>query len=247
VWLASPSNFPEYYANPTYWPPPTEGPTYAVYHSQNCSNQDGSYGLSTYWFDQATVTTYSGGTHGKYFTKDQLDEKTLNCTPNAMFAAFCAWDGGQLATAEVMDAITGNTVSPVYDGGYQNGKLAPGQSQCGPGSNSYVTYSDGASGICYAYFYPNDMGNTWDGTSRIAAPGRMPADVINKTGDAAGTEPWMDMIGNMQEAVVKKNETARFDYRGFGTEYGSITHHKNQQTTPRFKSGAMGARCMRFK
>jgi hypothetical protein len=242
--LGSNSNFPEYYATKPPWP----SNDYSVYHSQNCSNQDGSYGLSTYWFPQAIVNTYSGPSpHGKYFTQDQLDEKTLNCTPNALFAAFCAWDGGQLATAEVMDAITGNTVSPVYDGASQNGKYAPGNSACGPGGNSFISYSDGAGVACFAYFYPNDMGNTWDGTSRIAPPGRLPNDLINKAGDPAGTEPWMDMIGNMQEAVLKKAETARFDYRGYGTEYGSITHHRNQQTTPRFKSGAFGARCMRFK
>ncbi len=246
--LGAMSNFPEYFSTSVVGGGSPPGPdwkssTYSVYHSQNCSNQDSSYGVSTYWFDEKIIIV-PGSTHGKYFTKDQLDEKTLNCTPNALFAAFCAWDGGQLATAEVMDLISNNTVSPVYDGGYPNGKYLPGQSQCG---NGLISYSDGGPSACYSYFYPNDMGNTWDGSSRVAPPGRIPNDAMTLNGAPMGTEPWMDMIGNMMEVVLKKNETQRFDYRGFGTEYGSITHHKNQQTTGRFKGGAFGARCMRFK
>jgi len=223
-------------------------PDYGASHALNCANDDGSYGYSTYWFDKQTVITYSGSPppavpNGKYFSKDQLDEKSLTCVPFNLLAAFCAWDGGQLATAEVIDSITGNTVSPVYSSGTQNGKLAPGNSNCGPGGNSFITYSDGAT-PCYPYFYPNDMGNTHDGSSRIAPPGRMPLDVITKT---AGEEPWMDLIGNMHEAVFKAGETQRFDYRGAGHEYGSILYHKVEQSTARMKSGSIGGRCMRFK
>src|SRR5207237_4284529 len=116
----------------------------------NCYNGPGSYGYSTYWFDDATTHQYSGAPlgQGKYFTKDQLDEKSLTCSPFGLFAAFCAWDGGQLATAEVIDNITGNTVSPLYQAGNQNGKLAPGMSNCGPGGTSFITYADGAT-PCY--------------------------------------------------------------------------------------------------
>ena len=223
-------------------------PDYGASHALNCANDNGSYGYATYWFDKNTVVTYSGSPppavpNGKYFTKDELDEKSLNCTPFGLLAAFCAWDGGQLATAEVIDNITGNTVSSVYSNGMQNGKLAVGQSNCGPGANSFITYSDGGT-PCYPYFYPNDNGNNYDGSSRIAPPGRMPADIISKN---AADEPWMDLIGNLHEAVLKGGETIRFDYRGYGHEYGSILYHKLQQTTPRGKSGSIGGRCMRFK
>ena len=102
--------FPEYWAQQPTW---AQGPDYAASHALNCTNTDFSYGYSTYWFDKTTVTTYSGGTHGKGFTKDQMDEKSLTCSPNALFAAFCAWDGGQLATADVIDNVTGNSVSPI--------------------------------------------------------------------------------------------------------------------------------------
>jgi hypothetical protein len=177
----------------------------------------------------------------------------MNCSPNALFAAFCAWDGGQLADAEVIDAITNNTVSPIYDAGAcaggaacQNGKLAVGMSLCA--GNTLNTFSDGTQG-CYNVFQytTNNTNNTYDDTGKIAAPGRVLGDKISAS---AGDEPWMDLIGNLQEAVLKKGDgvtPARFDYRGYGVEYGSIQHHHNQQTTPRFKGGAFGARCMRFK
>ena len=53
--------------------------------------------------------------------------------------------------------------------------------------------------------------------------------------------------GQVRIEVKGGAETARFDYRGYGTEWSSIIHHHNQQTTPRNKGGALGARCMRFK
>ena len=220
-----------------------ESDDYGASHALNCGNDASSYGYATYWFDKATVTAYSGGTNGKYFRKEELDEKSLTCVPFGLLAAFCAWDGGQLASAEVIDNITGNTVSSVYSSGAQNGKLAVGQSNCGPGGNSFISYADGGT-PCYPYFYPNDNGNTYDGSSRIAPPGRMPADIISKN---AGDEPWMDLIGNLHEAVLKGGETQRFDYRGYGHEYASVLYHKLQQTTPRAKGGSFGGRCMRFK
>ena len=248
---------PEYYANPANWPPPNEGEGYAVAHALNCTNATGSYGWSTYWFDNNTIHTFGGdGGVGKATTKDILDEKAMNCSPNALFAAFCAWDGGQLADADVIDAITGNNVSPIYDAGSdpscqggaacQGGKLAAGKSTTCAG-NTLNTFGDGTQG-CYSVFpYTTPDAQTYDDSGKIAAPGRVLGDVITKT---AGDEPWMDLIGNLQEAVIKKADgptPTRFDYRGYGVEWSSIQHHHNQQTTPRFKGGAFGARCMRFK
>ncbi len=231
-------------------------PDYGASHALNCSNATGSYGYSTYWFDKATVIQYSGGTTGKGFSKEQLDEKSLTCAPFGLLAAFCAWDGGQLASAEVIDDITGNSVSSVYSNGSQNGKLAVGATNCGgttnPATWKYITYSDGGTpcggqgcATCWPYDYPDDtLVKSFDASARIAPPGRMPADIISKN---AGDEPWMDLIGNMHEAVFKGGETKRFDYRGYGHEYGSILYHKLQQTTARGKSGSIGGRCMRFK
>src|SRR4029078_12822401 len=37
---------------------------------------------------------------------EHLEVKAMNCITNAMLQAFCAWDGGQLATDEVLDFVT---------------------------------------------------------------------------------------------------------------------------------------------
>ncbi|HSO37063.1 MAG TPA: hypothetical protein VLT33_31275, partial [Labilithrix sp.] len=245
--LGAPAMFPEYSSSLA------SGGVYSVAHALNCTNTHGGGGQSTYWFDAATIVANSeDGSVGKFFTKNQMDEKALNCTTFAMYAAFCAWDGGQLATAEVIDYITGNTRSPVYGPApnfTQNGKLAIGNTVCGPnganGANPLLTFNDGGSYPCYnVYHYPDETGDDYDDSWKVAPGGRVPADVIVKN---AGDEPWMDLIGNLEEAVIAAGGTSVFDWRGFGHEYNSIGYHRLQMSTPRGKGGAFGARCMRFK
>ena len=215
--------FPEYVTGPT-WP----APDYAVTHGFNCANGSGSYGFSTYWFDQATMAAVGSGTQGKFYSKDEMDQKSLNCTPAGIFAAFCAWDGGQLATAEVIDHVTNNSAA-----------LAAGMQNCG--NNTLVSQGDAGTGGCYnVYFYPNDMGNTFDGSARIAPPGRVPADVVS-----FGGQEWNDLKGNLVETVLLSS--GLFGNRGYGMGWNTATHHRNQQTTPRHKTATFGARCMRFK
>ena len=266
--LNSGSMFPEFYGDPNQQPSVGHGEQYAESHALNCSNSHGAYGWSTFWFDSATMAATTAGdgptsvSVGKAYPETLLDEKSMNCAPNALFAAFCAWDGGQLATAEVMDAITGNTVEPAFTrSAVQGGKYAAGNSYCGakntdgtpsatPG-NTLNTFGDGGSQACYnTYYYPYINENLpvaqrdFDDSGKVASPGRVLTDVVTVN---AGDEPWMDMIGNLEEVVLRRGETERFDYRGYGMENSSIQNHKLQQTTARFRGGAFGARCMRFK
>ncbi|MFO0664499.1 MAG: hypothetical protein U0174_11140 [Polyangiaceae bacterium] len=39
-----------------------------------------------------------GETYPRWMTQANLDQRPLNCTPYTLFAAFCAWDGGRVAT-----------------------------------------------------------------------------------------------------------------------------------------------------
>ena len=229
-----------------------QGPTpdetdYAATHNLNCTNVAGSFGLSTYWFDKQIVQDASGGV-GKAFTKDQMDEKSLNCTPFGMFAAFCAWDGGELMTSEVFDEIAGTWPT----GGANGGALAPtastpsnmpGVNKVGGGTpHTLIITADGADDTTldvYNFPIPAD-GVDYDGTNRIAAPGRVAADVMERNGSQ-----WHDLKGNLLEAVVLPDN--RFDYRGYGIGFSSVVHHKNQESTPRMKGGSFGARCMRFR
>jgi len=234
--------FPEYFA-PS---PPWESNDYAATHNFNCTNEAGSYGYATYWFDKAQIAQYGGGV-GKQFSKDDMDEKALNCTPFALLAAFCAWDGGQLMTAEVFDHVAGGPWPP--NAGGIPGPMPPtpprltgANTTCGAPANTLNTFPDGTQSCPNVYFYPDDQGNNYDGSARVAPPGRVPADTVAIN---EGDEPWMDLKGNLHEAVIKPD--GLFDYRGYGIAWSSIQPHRNQITTPRMKSGAFGARCMRFK
>ena len=224
--------FPEWTSNPTNW----IYPDYSATHGLNCGNTTpdgnpatagGSAGYSTYWFDAATMKAVGGNTVvGKVFTKDQLDEKAMNCSPLAVFAAFCVWDGGQLATAEVSDAVTMNEA-----------KLAAGMQECGPGGNTLVSRGDAGGECPGVYYYPDAGSNeSYDKSFRIAPPGRVDADDV---------DGWKDLKGNLVEAVLAPG--GGFDHRGYGIGWATLKYHKVQSTTPRFKNATTGARCMRFK
>jgi hypothetical protein len=217
--------FPEYWTGPG-WP----APDYAVTHGYNCGNGNSSYGQGTYYFEDNIVRDYSGGV-SKYFSQAQLDVKAMNCAPFALYAAFCAWDGGQLATDEVISYVAGAGDTRLRVAGQ-----VPG---CANGINSA---SDGSQRCDNVYAYPPPGNTTLTGASRIAPPGRVAADTVVLN---AGDEPWYDLKGNLLEIVVKADNT--FNYRGWGIGYGTVTHHRAQILTPRMKGGSFGARCMRFK
>jgi len=227
--------FPEYYA-----PPPWPSTDYGATHNLNCSNTRGSYGTGTYWMDAATIAA-SGGGVGKYFSQEEMDEKALNCAPFGLFAAFCAADGGQLMTTEVFDYVAGGPwpPNPATAGVPTPPRLTGGNTLCGAGLN---TFPDGTQSCPNVYFYPNDMGNDQDGSSRIAPPGRVAADAVAIN---VGDEPWMDLKGNLHEAVLRPD--GMFSYRGYGVGWSSVTAHLPQTRQPRMKGGSFGARCMRFK
>jgi hypothetical protein len=226
------------FGSPNFFPEQTP---YAGTHNLNCGNEAGSYGFGTYYLPDAVIQQMGGVK--KNYTQDQMDVKSLNCTPFGLFAAFCAWDGGQLMTSEVYDNVTNN-----------NARLPAGStsSNCQGGIN---TGADTGGNVCdgskagnpLVYSYP-DFVDSNDYSTRVAAPGRIPADVLRIN---AGDEPWRDLGGNLIEAVLTTqsyNGTVDvFGYRGYGIGWSSVVHHRNQETTPRMKAGSFGARCMRFK
>jgi hypothetical protein len=223
---------------------------FAYVHGHNCINSAGSYGFPTFWLPNDVMTKNGGlprrdaidGKGTVFLAKDYLDVKSAGCVTNAMFAAFCHWDGGQLATDEVLDFVTNAPAN-----------LGNGQgcgSRCAPLASVNAT-SDSGSGISPVYNFPYfaDPQPTHEGTSRIAAPGRVVADVVRL---AAADEPWMDLHGNMEEAVLDMNGAAftgnfGLKYRGIG--YSSARALTNPTTLkyPEYKAAYTGGRCMRFK
>lgn len=211
----------------THFFPEYENPD-AGYHALNCSNDKGSYGFGTYFLPVDAIRALSGKpadqVPGKAFSREEMDERALNCTTLAMFAAFCAWDGGQLATDAVMEYVTA-------------GRLG-GAGDCADGVNSTMDAAD----ACYMVWYQPSPSADSDDSGRIAPPGRVAADVVRITPEDEG---WFDLKGNLVEAVL--TSTDGFSTVGRGIGYYSISLHQTQIMTPRYKSGSLGARCMRLK
>jgi hypothetical protein len=92
---------------------------YVDLHGLNCGTWEGTYGFPTFYYPpdilarNAQLARADGqGLNGATIpAKEFLDTKAMNCIPNAMLAAFCAWDGGQLATDEVLDYVTKSPAS----------------------------------------------------------------------------------------------------------------------------------------
>jgi hypothetical protein len=256
---------------------------YVDVHGNNCGVFPGSYGFPTYYYPP-NVLTKNGevprvdGTSltGKIPAKDYLDVKAMNCVTNAMLQAFCAWDGGQLATSEVMDYITAapartdavsgcgsqydnhdELLNNVFTHTVQSG------GRCPPVNSINVTFDagdwlpvPGSPLNFHRYNYP-DLGNvTSEKTWQIASPGRISADVVHLV---AGDEGWRDIAGNLNEAVMvtdKGNFTGLFGLRSRGIGYGSsrsvlnVTYMSGETILrvqrPEVKSALSGGRCMRF-
>ena len=218
-----------------------------------------SYGFPTYWLPP-DVMVKNGGlarrdaiVNGKVFlAKDYLDVKSATAIPNAILAAFCHWDGGQLATDEVLDFVTASPPSLANGNGCgtQTGGVTTG-GRCAPLASINAT-SDSGQGANLPYYYPYfaDPQPTSEAASKIAAPGRMTADVVKlNAGDAEG---WMDLHGNLDEAVL--DVTGATFTGNFGLKYRGIGYNSSRALTnptalkdPEYKAGYTGGRCMRFK
>jgi hypothetical protein len=170
----------------------------------------------------------------------------MNCIPAAVLAAFCHWDGGQLATDEVLDFVTG--AAPTL------GFTAGCGTRCAP-LNQVQATSDSGSDTGVVYYYPYYAGTT-EGTSRVASPGRVTTDVVRIN---AADEPWMDLHGNMHEIVLDVtggtfNDRFGIKYRGLGYTSaraggngGSPASTTGRYNWPEYKAAYSGGRCMRFK
>lgn len=245
---------------------------YADVHGNNCGLFPNAYGFPTFYYP-ANILTQNNEVPRDPSLKDVLDAKALNCVTNAMLAAFCAWDGGQLATADVMEFVAGGPARPdsvsgcgtQYDnhgallGNNLTGTVQTG-GRCPDVSVLNATFDAGdhlpVAGSflnLHNYHYP-DLGNsTSDKVWQIAAPGRVLSDTVRIN---ANDEPWMDLGGNLSESVYNTS-TGRFGIKHRGIGYGSsrsdlnVTLMKGETILrvqrPEVKSGLTGGRCMRFR
>ena len=183
----------------------------------------------------------------RHLSQADLDTRAMNCIPNAVLAAFCAWDGGQLATSAVLRHVAGTGTSKRRVGARPtcedpaHGRMVS-LSVADPSAN----FTCDAGQSPFAYFYPQVPAGVTDGAPRVAAPGRMTKDVVRM---AAGDEPWMDMRGNMHEMALADTVAAgglAFS-GGHFTGIGAASGGNARGIYPEFKAAWMGGRCMRFR
>jgi hypothetical protein len=257
-------------------PPPTDQPRhmgtnyqfgseiYVDLHGNNCATYAGSYGAPTYYYPpdilardgqmpRANGVTASGA---PVAAKDLLDVKSMNCITNAMLAAFCAWDGGQLATDEVLDFVTDSPASlgnisgcgpQIDDHGalLNNSFVGTVQSggRCAPVALINATFDagdnlpvPGSSLNVHNYHFPETGNQTSDKAWEISAPGRasLAAGANGQQVDTirvnAGDEPWVDLHGNLSEAALDMSGatfTGSFSLKYRGIGYGSARSDLN--------------------
>jgi hypothetical protein len=179
---------------------------------RGCANYNGSYSANTYWMDYDPIDF---GLPKRSLPRSISDEKSMNCAMPIMFAAFCAWDGGEMATyADYLDVWTqafpwGPTDSqrPNYNwcnGTYNNGGFT---CQCAPPDGIHPPNlppgttcpaggfaTNGEKGVFYEFPIATDRSK--DNEPLIAAPGRFQTDV---TATKSSGESWYDMFANLAE------------------------------------------------
>lgn len=155
---------------------------------QGCYNDDTAYGHNTYWWDAATLKAHFTNSHpAREYTKAQYDEKSINCSPYWLYAAFCAWDGGRMPTvAEVTEAWGAKTYP--WNSNTYSFPVDP--------QGSYEETANYYNNNSFFYGFPA-FGTAKETAGYIAAPGRFIKDKTFLT--SANGESWMDLGANMME------------------------------------------------
>ncbi len=231
---------------------------YVDLHGNDCATHVGAYGFPTFFYppvilarDGQVARPPGVGTQGQtILPQDLLDVKAMNCITNAMLVAFCAWDGGQLATTEVLDYVTATPASLGNTSGcgvqYDNHGDLLGNNflrtvqtggRCAPVSLLNATFDAGdalpnrTSPLNFhGYRYPNIGYPTSDKSWEVAAPGRgtLAVSALGQSMDKVrvnpGDEPWMDLAGNLNESALETSGgvfTGKFGLKYRGIGYGT--------------------------
>jgi hypothetical protein len=162
-----------------------------------------NFGARTYRLPDAVNTRMSDP---QYYTQAFLDERPLVCVPPPMLAAFCAWDGGKLATKEQIDVAWGAAKYPWgaqdpagYRYAYDDDPMG------GAGYEEAFGGFQGAPIVAGPFpltaFYADYNYNFWGGASKTATAAAedykgktcaLPANGNGTLNRAAGTCGWRD-------------------------------------------------------
>jgi hypothetical protein len=155
--------------------------------SQGCFVGDNANGAATYWWTAKTNQTVTPpviggdvvGSAGRPYTQDYYDIKSMNCAPYWIYAAFCAWDGGRVATLAEIDAVYGKQAYP-WD--------TTGETTFLPANYTYTTVTSGTTSHYYQNFVPGT--NYYTGPIAAGTAGYNAVDLtVNWNNDSFGGNP----------------------------------------------------------
>lgn len=185
-----------------------------------CYVAPGAYGHNAYWQPAADLKPYGIGTQdaagnptgNRIYTQAELDTKAVQCVMPMMMAAFCAWDGGELARTSDYHEVWGNrptlvgtqnvripwaALLPVGDFNWRNGH--------GDSCGNLAAWPGCLNPQPAHYAWPAGGDPADDDSPAIGAPGRFPLDVtaiVSASGDG-----WYDVGGNLMESAWPNDQT----------------------------------------
>lgn len=174
---------------------------------RGCANYDGSYSANTYWMDNLHYADY--GLPPRSLARAASDEKSLNCAMPIMFAAFCAWDGGEMPIyddyldvwQELFPWGATDLKRPNYNwcnGTYRNGGFTCQCSTANPSMPADCPAGglsiNGVQGVFYEW--PRNTDRAKDNSPLIGSPGRFTTDASFVK---SGGESWFDLFANLAE------------------------------------------------
>jgi hypothetical protein len=273
------------------------GQLFVYLHGNNCSTHEGSYGFPTFFYPADVLAktgalVYPPRADGLLAggvslpAREHLDAKSVNCVSNALLAAFCHWDGGQLATDSVLDFVTdspaalgnapgcgsqvGNEYPPASDAAMKGGRCADLAQINATFDAGSLLPMPGSPLNKQNYRFPLfSEAITHDKAWQVSAPGRgsfaasgAQVDVVRLRPDVATDEPWVDLAGNLGEAVLTMSGgqfTGKFGLKFRGVGYQSARSELNFRSDwpgeggmrrierAEARAAFTGGRCMRFK
>jgi len=157
-------------------------------------------------------------------SRDQLDEKALNCVNFYMLYALCAWDGGRLPTTAEIQAAWRGTDNRSYPWGNTLDK-----SRMVHDFNYYYPYANAAGQSCA-------QGNC-DNSIFIGAPGRRPT--------GYGPYGHADLAGLMFNFVWDGDYVGKWIWTGSWEGHVPTVGGTTSDLRPRPRYWAAGGRCAR--
>lgn len=197
-----------------------------------------SMGSPTYWHPAAALEAQAGDM-ARAFSQDELDVKVLNCTPAALFAAFCAYDGGHLTTsAEWEYAVRGDRSEAAH--------LFPWGNPLGTTKAAVDAEIKLRASYDKNYQFPltpagvplaND-GLPIDRGFEVAAPGRFPL--------GAGPFGHADLLGVVETMLLDGTQLKMVRQYAFQEAYYDVVDYGHLYNMQNYTSHyAVGARCSR--